>query len=126
MATAGKEVDNILGDCHIFGPELVTSIVKFREETRGNRDATERVIRLQKLSKEEGVGIETATISIDQLLPQMPEFSGTTSLTILDALDTWNNRLKSARINKTMWGGAVIRKLKNPALDNLLPSVVRD
>ena len=90
----------------------MTSIVKFREETRGNRDATEKVTRLQKLSKEEGVGMETATISIDQLLPQLPEFSGTSSLTILDAVDTRKNRLKSARINRTMWGGAVIRKLK--------------
>ena len=78
------------------------------------------------MSKEEGVGIETATISIDQLLPQLPAFSWTTFLTILDAVDTWKNRLKSARINKTMWGGAVIRKLKNPALENLLPSVVKD
>ena len=96
----------------MFGPELVTSIVTFREKTRGNKDATEKVTRLQRLSKEEGVGMETATISIDQLLPQLPEFSGTSSLTILDAVDTWKNRLKSARINKTMGGGAVIRKLK--------------
>ena len=50
LATAGKEVDDFLGDCRVFGSKLVTSIVKFREKTRGNRDATEKVRRLQKLS----------------------------------------------------------------------------
>ena len=37
LATAGKEIDDILGDCRVFGPELVTSIVKFREKTRETR-----------------------------------------------------------------------------------------
>ena len=73
MATAGTEADDMLGDCDIFGPEFVTSIMKFREETKGNRDATQKVTRLQKLSKEEGVGVDTSTISIDQLLLSFQE-----------------------------------------------------
>ena len=43
LVKAGEEVDEAIGDCGVFGPELVKSIIEFREKTRKNEDATERV-----------------------------------------------------------------------------------
>ena len=101
-----------LGDCGVFGPELVKSIVSFREKTRENEDATKRVTRLKRLSKEEGMGMDTATITIDQLLPQLPEFSGTSSLTVLDAFRHMEKQAEKRKVKQDFMGRSNLKKIK--------------
>ena len=125
VKTAGKEINKAV-ECSNFDSRLNQSIRRFKQKVASNKDATMRVEELTNKSIENGIGIDSTNISIDQILPKLPEFSSTTTRSILDALDTWKTRLASAGINRTTWGGVVIRRLKSPSLDILLPTVRRE
>ena len=65
-------------------------------------------------------------ISAEQIKTQLPIFNGASSLSVLDALDTWTKKLANAGIHKQMWGGIILSKLENPALARIPPDVKRD
>ena len=56
----------------------------------------------------------------------MPTFDGESSLTIVDALDSYKKRLARAGIHKQLWGGVVLIKLEGPALAKIPLEVKRD
>ena len=52
--------------------------------------------------------------------------NGASSLSVLDALDTWKKKLANAGIHKQMWGGIILSKVENPVLASIPPDVKRD
>ena len=65
-------------------------------------------------------------INPDQVKAQLPIFTGTSSLTVIDAMDTWTKILTNAGIHRQMWGGIMLSRIQNPALSSLPPYVKRE
>ena len=62
---------------------------------------------LKALSAERGIVIQQTNISPDQIKALLPISNGASSLSILDALDTWRKNLTNSGIHKQMWGGII-------------------
>ena len=78
---------------------------------------------MEPASKKDPLPREPNTEEIRELLP---EFNGSSALSLLEAKDTWERILVKAGIHRNLWGGIVLGKLKGEALLNLQPSNMRD
>ena len=78
---------------------------------------------MEQVSKKDILPQKPNTEEIRELLP---EFNGSSALSLLEAKDTWERMLVKADIHKILWGGIVLSKLKGEALLSLPPSVKRD
>ena len=56
----------------------------------------------------------------------MPIFTGRSSLSIMDASDTWINILKNSGVHRQVWGNIVLERIQDPALSNIPLSVKRE
>ena len=70
--------------------------------------------------------MQQTNISPQQIKAQLPIFTVASSLSILDALDTWIKSLTNAGIHRQMWGGIILSKVENPALSSIPPYVKKD
>ena len=68
---------------------------------------------MEPASKKETLPQKPNTEEIRELLP---EFNGSSALSLLEAKDTWERILVKADIHKILWGGIVLSKLKGEAL----------
>ena len=68
---------------------------------------------------ERGIITHQTNINSDQVKSQLPIFTGESSLSILDASDTWENILKNAGIHRQIWGTMILERIKEPALSNI-------
>ena len=73
-----------------------------------------------------GIVTHQTNISTDQVKSQLPVFSGETSLSILDASDTWTNILKNSGIHRQIWGNMILERIQEPALSCIPMSVKRE
>ena len=66
-----------------------------------------------------GIITHQTNISSDQVKSQLPIFTGESSLSILDASDTWTNILKNSGIHRQIWGNMILERIKEPALSSI-------
>ena len=87
-------------DC--FGEDFFSSLMEFSLEMARNNNAQEKVESLKTLSVERGIIMRQTNISPEQIKPLLPIFNGASSLSILDAVDTWKKTLINAGIHKLL------------------------
>ena len=102
-----------------FGDEFFGSISAFVEETRLNEKARNKVSDMKSRLTNRGVVTHQTNISSDQVKSQLPIFNGESSLSILDASDTWMNILKNSGIHRQIWGTMILERIKEPALSSI-------
>ena len=105
---AGKKADKLQTDlqttCNVlpamtietdecFGDDFLSSLMAFSQEMRKNTDAQEKVESLKSLLITRGIVTHQTNIDTDQVKSQLPIFTGNSSLSIMDAIDTWTNIL---------------------------------
>ena len=74
--------------------------MSFSRAAASNEDARNKVEDLQTQSAERGIVMHQTNISAEQIKNQLPIFNGASSLSVLDALDTWKKKLANAGIHK--------------------------
>ena len=114
----------VVDDC--FGDEFFSSIVTFIEETRKNEEARNKVLDMKNRLSSRGIVTHQTNISTDQVKTQLPVFSGSTSISIIDAIDTWTNILKNSGIHRQIWGNIILGRIQDPALSSIPLSVKRE
>ena len=62
----------------------------------------------------------------EEIRELLPEFNGSSALSLLEAKETWERILFKAGIHKLLWGGIILSKLRGEALLSLPPSVKRN
>ena len=87
-----------------FGDEFFGSISAFVEETKKNEKVRDKVLDMKSRLSSRGIVTHQTNISSDQVKNQLPIFTGESSLSILDASDTWTNILKNSGIHRQIWG----------------------
>ena len=102
-----------------FGDEFFGSISAFVEVTKKNEKARNKVQEMKNRLSNRGIITHQTNISSDQVKSQLPIFTGESSLSILDASDTWTNILKSSGIHRQIWGTIILERIKEPALSNI-------
>ena len=70
----------------------------------------DRVESLKTLSADRGIVRHPTNINPDQVKSQLPIFTGTSSLFVIDAIDTLNKIPSNAGIHRQMWGGIMLRQ----------------
>ena len=73
-----------------------------------------------------GIVTHQTNIDTEQVKSQLPIFTGSSSLSIMDASDTWTKILKNSGIHKQVWGNIVLGRIQDPALSNIPLSVKRE
>ena len=53
----------------------------------------------------------------------LPIFNGVSSLSLVDAIDTWKKTLTKAGIHELLWGNIILSRVEDPALSRLPSSV---
>ena len=106
-----------------FGEDFLISLSDFSIATADNNDAQDKVESLKALAVERGKIMRQTNISPEQIKTLLPIFNGASSLSILDAVDTWKKTLINAGIHKLLWGEIILSRLENPALSRLPSSV---
>ena len=102
-----------------FGDEFFGSISAFVEETRKNEKARNKVSDMKSRLSSRGIVTHQTNISSDQVKSQLPIFNGESSLSILDASDTWTSILKNSGIHRQIWGNMILERIKEPALSSI-------
>ena len=102
-----------------FGDEFFGSISAFVEETRKNGKARSRVTDMKNRLTDRGIVTHQTNIPHEQVKSQLPIFNGESSLSILDASDTWESILKNAGVHRQIWGTMILKRIKDPALSNI-------
>ena len=68
----------------------------------------------------------STNITIDQIKNQLPVFSGQSSVTLIDALETYRTHLKKVGIPKQLWGGVLLSRLERAAYDKIPLEIKRE
>ena len=102
-----------------FSDEFYGNISAFIEGTRKNEKSRTKISDMKKRLTSRGVVTHQTNISSDQIKSQLPIFNGETSISILDASDTWESILNNAGIHRQMWGSIILERIKEPALSNI-------
>ena len=102
-----------------FGDDFYDSISAFIETTKKNEKARNKVQEMKTRLSDRGVVTHQTNINSDQVKSQLPIFTGESSLSILDASDTWENILKNAGVHRQIWGTMILERVKEPALSNI-------
>ena len=108
------------------GDYFLSNLMAFSQETRKNTDAKEKVESLKNLLTTRGIVTQQTNIDTEQVKSQLPIFTGNSSLSIMDASDTWTKILKNSGIHKQVWGNIVLGRIQDPALSNIPLSVKRE
>ena len=83
------------------------------------------MIKLKNLLSSRGIFTHQTNIDTEQVKSQLPIFTGSSSISNVDASDTWIKILKNSGILRT-WGNIILGRLQDSALSNIPLSVKRD
>ena len=72
-----------------FGDDFYDNISTFIKTTKKNDKARDRVQKMKTRLSDRGVVTQQTSVNSDQVKSQLPIFTGDSSLSILDASDTW-------------------------------------
>merc|ERR1711873_318663 len=106
--------------------EFYDFISDFVEEARNNEKARDRATEMKERLSSRGIVTQQTNISADHLKSQLPTFNGESSLSILDAIDTWKSIFKNAGAHRKMWGSWILERIKKPASSSISPTTRRD
>ena len=102
-----------------FGDEFYDNISAFIEKMKKNEKARDKVQEMKTRLSNRGVVTQQTNLNSDQVENQLPIFNGESSLSILDASDTWESILKNAGVHRQIWGTMILERTKDPALSNI-------
>ena len=83
-----------------FGDKFFGSLETFIEVTRKNVEAQDKVVKLKNLLSSRGIVTHQTNIDAEQVKSQLPIFNGTSSISIVDASDTWIKILKNSGFHR--------------------------
>ena len=109
-----------------FGDKFFGSLETFIEVTRKNVEAQDKVVKLKNLLSSRGIVTHQTNIDAEQVKSQLPIFNGTSSISIVDASDTWVKILKNSGFHRQVWGNIILGKIQDPALTTIPISVKRE
>merc|ERR1712102_101076 len=109
-----------------FNDDFYDNIALYLEKARQNTKAKEKVEKMKKQLSERGVVTQNTSVNSDHIKSQLPVFSGDSSLSILDAKQTWQRIIKNAGVHRQVWGTMILERIKDPALSNMPLSTRRD
>ena len=109
-----------------FNGEFLNNVSTFCRKSANNQDLQNKLESLQQQSQDRGINLHPTNITVDQIKSQLPVFDGVSSVTMVDALDSYKKRLGRAGIHKQLCGGVVLSKLEGPALAKIPPEVKRE
>ena len=81
---------------------------------------------MKALLSTKGIVTQQTNVSSDYLKTQLPVFDGESSLSILEAIDTWRRIFKNAGVHPQIWGSWILEKIKEPATSSISPSTKRN
>ena len=84
--------------------EFYDLILDFVDKVRLNDEAREKANKMKELLSSKGIVTQQTNVSSDYLKSQLPIFDGESSLSILDAIDSWRSIFKNAGAHPQMWG----------------------
>ena len=96
------------------------------DKIRLNDEAREKANKMKELLSSRGIVTQQTNVSSDYLKSQLPVFDGESSLSILDAIDTWKSIFKNAGAHRQMWGSWILERIKEPASASISPKARRD
>ena len=79
-------------------------------------NAQEKVESLKNLLITRGIVMHQTNIDLDKVKSQLPIFTGKSSLSIVDAIDTWTKILSNSGIHRQVWGDTILCRIQDPAL----------
>ena len=109
-----------------FGDEFFSGLMTFIEETRKNTEAQDKVIELKNLLSSRGIVTHQTNIDTEQVKSQLPIFTGSSSISFVDASDTWIKIQKNSEIHRQLWDNIVLGRIQDPALSYIPLSVKRE
>merc|ERR1712102_53956 len=101
-------------------------ILDFVDKVKLNDEARKKAEEMKTLLSTKGIVTQQTNVSSDHLKTQLPVFDGESSLSILEAIDTWRRIFKNAGVHPQMWGSWILEKIKEPATSSISPSTRRD
>ena len=81
---------------------------------------------MKNLLSSRGIVTHQTNIDAEQVKSQLPIFNGTSSISIVDASDTWVKILKNSGFHRQVWGNVILGKIQDPALTTIPISVKRE
>ena len=106
--------------------EFYDFILDFVDKVKTNDEARKKAEKMKTLLSTKGIVTQQNTVSSDYLKTQLPVFDGESSLSILEAIDTWRRIFKNAGVHPQMWGSWILEKIKEPATSSLSPGTKRN
>ena len=88
--------------------EFYDFILDFVDKVKLNDDARKKAEEMKTLLSSKGIVTQQTNVSSDYLKTQLPTFDGESSLSILEAVDTWRRIFKNAGIHPQMWGSWIL------------------
>ena len=81
---------------------------------------------MKNLLSSRGIVTHQTNIDTEQVKSQLPIFTGSSSISIVDASDTWIKILKNSGIHRQIWGNIILGRIQDPAQSNIPLSVKRE
>ena len=86
----------------------------FIETAKKNNKARNKVEQMKTRLTARGVVTQQTNVNLDQVKSQLPIFTGDSSLSIIDASDTWQTIMKDAGIHRQAWGTMILERIRDP------------
>merc|ERR1712198_774523 len=106
--------------------EFYDLILDFVDKVKVNDEARKKAEEMKELLSSRGIVTQQTNVSSDYLKTQLPTFDGESSISILEAIDTWRKIFKNAGVHPQMWGSWVLEKVREPATASISPRARRD
>merc|ERR1711872_1211094 len=106
--------------------EFYDFILDFVDKVKMNDEARKKAEKMKTLLSTKGIVTQQTNVSSDYLKTQLPVFDGESSLSILEAIDTWRRIFKNAGVHPQMWGSWILEKIKEPATSSISPGTKRN
>ena len=102
-----------------FGKNVHDNISIFIEKAKNNTKAKDKVEKMKTQLSERGFVTQQTSVNSDQVKTQLPIFTGDSSISILDASETWQDIQKNAGVHRQVWRTMILQRIKDPALSNI-------
>ena len=125
MVKARAEVSEACFD-DPFGRDFTESLSEFCIASEKDQLLGDKISEDKEEFKRRGLSKHQANMTAEQVKALIPTFNGETSLTVFDALDTYQKILSKSGINKAAWGSVVLSKIEGEARTRLPTDITRD
>merc|ERR1712198_447048 len=126
LQEASNELSELASCADQTNYEFYDFILDFVDKVKLNDSARKKAEEMKELLSSRGIVTQQTNVSSDYLKTQLPTFDGESSISILEAIDTWKRIFKNAGIHPQMWGSWILEKIKEPASSSISPRTRRD